>query len=181
MIMRPPRSTRPDTLYPLTTLFRSALPSPDPWRAPRIRHELGLPSVERRIELSAHDLANALGAPQVLITRARRDASAPAIASRFWLRLKAMAGAQWKEANEYHRLALIVDEPDGYHPASQPAPNPPVDARPKNIAVTDVDRLKADPYSFYARKMLGLSSLDPVDAAPSAAWRGTAVHYVLET
>src|SRR3546814_9884429 len=68
-----------------------------------------------------------------------------------------MAGAQWKEANEYHRLALIVDEPDGYHPASQPAPNPPVDARPKNIAVTDVDRLKADPYSFYARKMLGLS------------------------
>src|SRR3546814_6258683 len=91
-----------------------------------------------------------------------------------------MAGAQWKEANEYHRLALIVDEPDGYHPASQPAPNPPVDARPKNIAVTDVDRLKADPYSFYARKMLGLSSLDPVDAEPSAAWRGTAVHDVLE-
>src|SRR3546814_12007417 len=49
-----------------------------------------------------------------------------------------------------------------------------------NIAVTDVDRLKADPYSFYARKMLGLSSLDPVDAEPSAAWRGTADHDVLE-
>src|SRR3546814_20423989 len=28
--------------------------------------------------------------------------------------------------------------------------------------------------------MLGLSSLDPVDAEPSAAWSGTAVHDVLE-
>src|SRR3546814_13874630 len=90
------------------------------------------------------------------------DWSSDVCSSDLWLRLKAMAGAQWKEANEYHRLALIVDEPDGYHPASQPAPTPPVDARPKNIAVTDVDRLKADPYSLYARKMLGLSSLDPV-------------------
>src|SRR3546814_12250711 len=65
-----------------------ALPSPDPWLAPKIRHELGLPSLERCIGLSAHDLANALGAPQVLITRARRAAAAPAIASRFWLRPK---------------------------------------------------------------------------------------------
>src|SRR3546814_1496209 len=50
-----------------------ALPSTDPWLAPKIRHELGLPSLARRIGLSAHDLANALGAPPVLITRARRS------------------------------------------------------------------------------------------------------------
>ncbi len=157
------------------------LPAPDPWLAPRIRYELGLPSLERRIGLSAHDFANGLGAPQVLITRSRRDASAPAIASRFWLRLKAMAGAQWKEAGAYRGLALKIDEPERYSPASQPAPCPPVAERPRSIAVTDVDRLKADPYSFYARKMLGLSALDPVDAEPSAAWRGTAVHDVLES
>jgi ATP-dependent helicase/nuclease subunit B len=46
--------------------------------------------------------------------------------------------------------------------------------------VTDVDRLKADPYAFYAKRMLRLRQLDPVDADPSAAWRGTAVHDVLE-
>ena len=46
--------------------------------------------------------------------------------------------------------------------------------------MTEVDRLKADPYAFYARKMLGLTALDPVDADPSAAWRGSAVHAVLE-
>lgn len=157
-----------------------ALPAPDPWLAPRIRQELGLPSLERRIGLSAHDLANGLGAPQVLITRARRDASAPAIASRFWLRLKAMAGPQWREASEYRSYALRIDASNGHFPAEQPAPCPPAAIRPRDIAVTDVDRLRADPYSFYARKVLGLSALDPVDAEPSAAWRGTAVHDVLE-
>ncbi|HYD38181.1 MAG TPA: PD-(D/E)XK nuclease family protein, partial [Allosphingosinicella sp.] len=38
----------------------------------------------------------------------------------------------------------------------------------------------ADPFAFYARKMLGLAPLDPIDAEPSAAWRGSAVHRALE-
>ena len=42
--------------------------------APRIRAELGLGGLEARIGLSAHDFAMALGAPEVLLTRARRDA-----------------------------------------------------------------------------------------------------------
>ena len=40
--------------------------------------------------------------------------------------------------------------------------------------MTEVDRL-ADFFAFYARKMLGLMALDPVDADPTAAWRGSAV------
>lgn len=156
------------------------LPAPDPWLAPRIRQELGLPALERRIGLAAHDLASGLGAPQVLITRSRRDGSAPAIASRFWLRLKAMAGPQWKLADRYLACAEAIDDPGALHPARQPAPDPPVATRPRTIAVTDVDRLKADPFAFYARKMLNLSLLDPVDADPSAAWRGTAVHRILQ-
>src|SRR3546814_16617342 len=31
MIRRPPRSTRTDTLFPYTTLFRSTRPGPPPW------------------------------------------------------------------------------------------------------------------------------------------------------
>ena len=58
-------------------------PAPDPWLAPRIRAELGLPGLDRRIGLAAHDLVEALGAPEALLTRARRDARSPAIASRF--------------------------------------------------------------------------------------------------
>ena len=156
-----------------------ALPAPDPWLAPRIRHELGLPSLERRIGLSAHDLASALGGRQVLVTRSRRDARAPAIASRFWLRLEAMTGGLTRSP-QHKRWAVALDRPEAHRPTDQPKPSPATSLRPRKISVTEVDRLKADPFAFYARKMLQLSSLDPIDANPSPAWRGSAVHEVLE-
>jgi ATP-dependent helicase/nuclease subunit B len=156
-----------------------ALPPPDPWLAPRIRVELGLPSLERRIGLAAHDFASALGAGQVLVTRARRDARAPAIASRFWLRLEAMTGGV-SRAPHLARWARAIDASGPAAPASRPAPSPDPALRPDRISVTEVDRLKADPYTFYARQMLKLAVLDQVDADPSAAWRGSAVHAVLE-
>ncbi|GAA4773637.1 double-strand break repair protein AddB [Stakelama sediminis] len=155
------------------------LPAPDPWLAPRIRSELGLPGLERRIGLSAHDLAGALGAPEVLLTRARRDASAPTIASRFWLRLEALSGGLEK-ASALSAWAQALDDPGAFEPSERPEPCPPAAERPKRISVTEVDRLKADPYAFYAKRMLQLAPLDPVDADPGAAWRGTEVHRVLE-
>jgi ATP-dependent helicase/nuclease subunit B len=156
-----------------------ALPTPDPWLAPRIRADLGLPSLERRIGLVAHDLASALGGREVLVTRARRDARAPAIASRFWLRLEAMTGGLTRSPH-HRRWAQALDRPADHRPAAQPAPAPDVALRPDTISVTEVDRLKADPFAFYARKMLRLAALDVIDADPSPAWRGSAVHEVLE-
>ncbi len=156
-----------------------AQPAPDPWLAPRIRIELGLPALERRVGTSAHDLAGLLGAPEVLLTRARRDARSPAIPSRFWLRLEAMSGGV-DRAVAFEHWARAIDDPGIHQPADRPAPVPPADLRPKQISVTEVDRLKADPFAFYARRVLGLMPFDPVDADPSAAWRGTAVHAILE-
>lgn len=155
-------------------------PAPDPWLAPRIRSELGLPGLDRRIGLAAHDLASALGAPEVLITRSRRDAKSPAIPSRFWLRLEAMSGGL-PRARDVEGWATALDTPATHDPADRPAPIVSADLRPKRISVTEVDRLKADPYAFYARRVLGLETIDPVDADPSAAWRGTAVHTILES
>ena len=153
---------------------------PDPWLAPRIRSELGLPGPDRRVGLAAHDFISALGAPEALITRARRDARGPALASRFWLRLEAMAGDRIERAPLLAALGRALDDPGETNPAVRPEPVPPRELRPNKISVTEVDRLKADPYAFYARHILGLFSLDTVDADPSPAWRGTAVHAVLE-
>lgn len=155
------------------------LPVPDPWLAPRLRRELDLPGLERRIGLNAHDFSQALGGPAVLVTRARRDSRSPAIASRFWLRLEAMTGGLTRSPR-HRRWAQALDRPEAYRPSVQPAPKPDVALRPKRISVTEVDRLKADPYAFYARQMLRLSPLDTIDADPSAAWRGSAVHKILE-
>ena len=155
-----------------------SLPSPDPWFAPQIRRALRLPSLEFRTGLAAHDFMSALGAPRVLLTRGRRDGRSPTVASRLWLRLQAMTGGMTRD-QRLERLAPALDAAP-FEPAERPAPAPPVDARPKRIAVTDLDRLKADPFAFYAKAILKLRPEEPVDAEHHAAWKGTAVHEVLE-
>ena len=155
-------------------------PAPDPWLAPRIRAALGLPGLERRIGVAAHDFAQCARRAAGAVTRARRDAASPALASRFWLRLQAMAGDRFERDARSGGWARALDDRGDHVPADRPAPRRPCDLRPRAISVTEVDRLKADPYAFYARRILGLSPLDPVDADPSAAWRGTEVHAILE-
>ena len=46
--------------------------------------------------------------------------------------------------------------------------------------MTEVDRLWADPFAFYARSGLGLFRWDGLDVDPTPAWRGTAIHEVLK-
>ena len=156
-----------------------SLPAPDPWLAPKIRAVLGLPGLDFRVGLSAHDFASALGAPRVLITRARRDSKSPTVASRLWLRLMAMTGGLARDLT-LERLVAAIDDPGEPQPVARPAPSPSAAERPRKISVTQVDRMKADPFAFYASAMLGLNRLDPVDADHSAAWKGSAVHEVLE-
>ena len=157
-----------------------ALPAPDPWLAPKIRANLGMPGLEFRTGLAAHDFASALGAPNVLITRARRDSRSPTIASRFWLRLRAMTGGLARDtAARTARARRSTIPACSSRPAGR-ARRRRTALRPRKISVTAVDRLKADPFAFYAQAMLGLRTLDPVDADHSAAWKGTAVHEVLE-
>ena len=154
--------------------------TPDPWLAPRVRMELGLGGLERRIGLAAHDLATALGGREVLLTRARRDARSPTIASRFVLRLEAMLGGI--EAD--NRIVALSRAIDGHDGAAQltarPAPSPRPEERPRTISVTEVDRLKADPFAFYARKILKVPALDAVDTDPGPAWRGSMVHQIFD-
>lgn len=156
-----------------------ALAAPDPWLAPRIRQSLGLAGADFRIGLAAHDFVSALGARDVLLTRARRDSRSPTVPSRLWMRLMAMTGGLARDLRLEH-LAGAIDDPGDFTPAGRPAPAPPAADRPRRISVTAVDRLSADPFAFYAAQILGLRALDPVDADHSAAWKGSAVHAVLE-
>lgn len=157
-----------------------ALAKPDPWLAPAARTQLGLPGLEMRIGLAAHDFVQAMGAKRVIVTRARRDASAPTVASRFWLRLEAISGDKLQRDGELLTIARALDRPAEVRAAARPAPAPPVDRRPRQISVTGAEKLKADPYSFYAEQMLSLRKLQPLDVDPTAAERGTFLHAVLE-
>ncbi|MFL6752941.1 MAG: PD-(D/E)XK nuclease family protein [Sphingomicrobium sp.] len=156
-----------------------ALPTPDPWLPPTVRAKLGIPGLESRIGLSAHDFASALGAPEVLITRARRDGRSPTVASRFLLRLDALSGGLPRDLR-LEGIARALDDPGPPQPVDRPAPSPPAEQRPQKIHVTAVDRLKADPFAFYAQAILGLRKKDPVDDDHTARWKGIAVHQVLQ-
>src|SRR5665213_912914 len=159
-------------------------PRIDPWLSRPMRHALGLDLPERRIGLSAHDFAQALGAKEIVLTRAAKIAGAPTVASRFLHRLEAVAGdARWKAAiaagEHYVRYAGELDRPDHIKPVEQPAPKPPRAARPLRLSVTAIEDWLRDPYTIYAKHILKLEPLDPVDMPLSAADRGSAIHDAL--
>ncbi len=158
-------------------------PAQDSLLAPAILRALGVPGGDFRIGLSAHDLAGALGAPEVVLSRAARDISGPAIPSRFLLRVKALLGTRLLESHleaNAVRLARALDDGTAPPRYKRPAPLPSAAQRKVAISVTALDRLRGDPYQFYAAAILKLRSLDPLDAEPSPAWRGDAAHKILE-
>ena len=63
------------------------LPAPDPWLNRRMRRDAGLLLPERQIGLAAHDFQQAACAPEVVLSRACRDAEAETVPSRWLNRL----------------------------------------------------------------------------------------------
>ncbi len=157
-----------------------AAPAADPLLAPPVLRALGIPGADFRIGLAAHDLAAALGAPEVVLSYAARDAAGPAIPSRLVLRLRAMLGEQVRIEDEAVRHARALDHAPAAPPYPRPQPMPSAAQRRVGISATGLDRLRGDPYQFYASSILRLSALDPLDADPTPAWRGEAVHAVLD-
>ncbi len=159
-------------------------PRIDPWLSRPMRHELGLDLPERRIGLSAHDFAQLLGTGDVILTHSAKVGGAPAVASRFLHRLEAVAGEErWKQAvragESYVRYAGELDRPNEIKPVRQPEPRPPRATRPLKLSVTAIEDWLRDPYTIYAKHILRLDPLDPVDMPLSAADRGSAIHGAL--
>lgn len=153
----------------------------DPWLSRPMRLELGLNLPELRVGLSAHDFAQGLGAPEVILSRAAKHAGTPAVRSRFVQRLAAVAGdTRWKAAlargARYTGYARVLDHPAAVSPAPRPQPVPPPEARPSQLSVTDIENWLRDPYTIYAKHVLRLFPLDVIDTSPGAADRGTFIH-----
>src|SRR6266542_1228096 len=156
----------------------------DPWLSRPMRHALGLDLPERRISLSAHDFAQALGAPEVILAYPTKLAGAPTVTSRFVQRLAAVAGEQrWNGAcrrgAKYLAWARALDRPAEVKRIEKPEPRPPRAARPTALSVTDIENWLRDPYTIYAKHILKLRELDPIDLPPGAADRGIVIHGAL--
>ena len=163
-----------------------AEPAADPWLSRPMRKTFGLPAPERSIGLSAHDFAQAATAPEVVLTRAERVEGAPTVPSRWLSRLDTVLKAVGleeridREAAQWLAWARALDEPAAVRPVSAPEPRPPVAARPRRLAVTEIETWMRNPYAIYARHVLRLRALDPIAADPGAAERGQFIHRALD-
>lgn len=156
----------------------------DPLLSRPMRAALALEPPERRIGLAAHDFTQALGHPEVWLTRAERQEDEPRVASRWLQRLQAYAGddltkAARRRGDAMLRLARMLDEAGAPSPASRPSPVPPLERRPKSLSATRIETLIRDPYAIYAERILRLSPFEPIARMPDARDRGTILHAIL--
>jgi double-strand break repair protein AddB len=168
-----------------------ALPDPDPWLNRQMRRDAGLLLPERRIGLSAHDFQQAIAAPEVLLTRATRDAEAETVPSRWLNRLTNLLGglpegkpaldAMKARGDQWLALAALLEpKPEEVTPAPRPSPRPPAGVRPKQLSVTQIRTLIRDPYAIYAREILRLSPVEPLRQEPDTPLRGEVLHDIFE-
>ena len=179
------RLQQPDVVI-LGSLNEGVWPRPQeasPWLSRPMAEALGLPPPERRIGLSAHDFAQALGAPTLYLSRAIKVDGVPTVPSRWLQRLNALVEAakatpriapkqpfaQWARARDAANFA----------PADPPRPCPPVEARPRKLSVTRIEKWIANPYEIFARHILKLEALKPLGELPDNAMRGQIVHHAL--
>lgn len=160
-------------------------PSPDPWMSRPMQDAFGLPLPERRIGLAAHDFVQLAAAREVVLTRAEKTDGTPTVPSRWLLRLETVlqgCGAKDDFASDTSWLDLQrgLIAAGAHRPIAAPAPRPPVAARPRRLSVTRIETWMRDPYSIYARYVLRLSPLDPLEVDPGAADRGTMIHHALD-
>ncbi|HUO94159.1 MAG TPA: double-strand break repair protein AddB [Rhizomicrobium sp.] len=155
----------------------------DPWLSRPMRKALGFSSPERAIGLAAHDFAMLAAGPRVYLTRALKAEGAPTVASRWLQRLTQLVtglGLGFAPAEQYLGYAAALEVPDRYVPVPRPAPTPPVAHRPRTLSITEIETWLRDPYAIYAKHILKLRPLDPLDAEVGPLERGTAIHRILE-
>lgn len=159
-------------------------PHSDPWLSRPMREAVELPTLERRIGLTAHDFVQAATAPVVFLTRSERVEGTPTVPSRWLLRIEALLARFNDELTSQHpwlSWQALLDRPEtDTGPVAPPEPKPPVSARPRRLSVTDVETWVRDPYALFAKRILRLRPLETIDADPGAMERGIFIHRALE-
>ena len=117
----------------------------------------------------------------------RRIEGAPSVPSRFLLQLDAVLRAvgypdALVASDPWQAWAQALDAPPESEivPCAPPEPRPAADKRPKQLSVTEIATWRRNPYAIYARRILGLKKLDPLEPDVDAADRGSVIHEVLD-
>lgn len=153
---------------------------PGPWMSRPMRQAAGLPSPEVEVGQAAHDFVSAsCAAPMAVLSCPKRRDGAPAVPARWLARLGAYLDGQGTNLAPHPAAdwARLLDQPDGDpRPVAPPTPRPPVSRRPRRLSVTEIETWSADPYAIYAKHILRLPKLKPLEEGTDAADYGAIVH-----
>ncbi|SCA56452.1 ATP-dependent nuclease subunit B [Candidatus Terasakiella magnetica] len=156
-----------------------------PWMSRPMMRDFGLPQPEFHIGQTAHDFTQSFCAERVIITRSERVDGTPTVRSRWLRRLEnRLSGTElagdFSGQSGWLSMQAALDYVAKIQAVAPPAPRPPLSARPRKMYVTRVETWMRDPYAIYARNILNIKALDPIDADPSAADYGNIIHEILE-
>ncbi len=156
---------------------------PGPWMSRPMRIACGLSAPEESVGVMAHDFAMlACSAPQVILSCPRRREGAPAVPARWLVRLDALLRSKDRVLPRHPATswARQLDQPaEAPQPTQPPHPRPPVQLRPRRLSVTEVETWQRDPYAIYARRILKLEALKPLEESADASDYGAIVHAAL--
>ncbi|TCU16281.1 double-strand break repair protein AddB [Rhizobium sullae] len=157
----------------------------NPFISRAMKTEIGLEPPERRIGQLAHDFEMASGTRHLIYSRSLRQGSTPTVASRWLQRLLALGGETFERelkarGDRFVHWVSLLDEGRSQVPAQRPSPTPPLELQPKSYSFSEAGRLRRDPYSIYARRILRLDPVDPFNRDPGAAERGTLYHAIID-
>lgn len=157
----------------------------DPWLSRPMKKDFGLPLPERNIGVLANDFSGLAAAGEVFFTRAERVQRTPMVKSRWWMRLETVLQAMnisptELECPQYVYWAEYLDKAQTVKRILPPAPKPPVHTRPRCLSASAVEYLMRDPYVIFAKYILKLKPLEPLERNLTFADYGNIVHAVLE-
>jgi ATP-dependent helicase/nuclease subunit B len=172
----------------LGSLNEDSWPQPlqdNPWLSHSMRQKAGLPLSEWYIGLLAHDFCGCFYAPKLYLTRSQEENGTPTLPSRWWHRLEAAYDKnQLKLANintlPWKAWAQALTQTKEQIKIGPPAPAPTLEARPKRLYVTDIERLMRDPYGAYVKHCLRLKPLPFFQELSSALKKGQMIHVLLD-
>lgn len=161
-------------------------PTQDPWMAPFMRVEFGLPSPDQHIGQTAHDFVQLAAQKNVTMLRSLRSGVTPTNPSRWLLRLQAILKMLGHDdalntTIPWHEWTKGMDVVADINPCTAPAAKVAINAMPKRISATDVELWIRDPYAYYAKNVLRLRASNDLDAELTAMERGNIFHTALDT
>lgn len=151
----------------------------DPFFNRSLQAKLGLPLLEQTIGEEAHNFFCFSQAKEVFFTRAEKISGSSTTPSRWLLRIETLAkklNINLIEKSHNSSLTIIENNLKNENDIAMV----PVELRPKQLSVTQIEKLVFNPYYIYVDSILSLKKLLPIERKISALDFGLFIHKALE-